>query len=95
MGDSLPGSSDEGSKDAGRRWRKMGGGASSTSSADVADQPGRLEPIAANTPGEQIAGIMSRYPRMMPPPSRIRTAAGGGFASLGPRPGSSLGTGRV
>lgn len=54
------------------------------------DQPaGRLEPIGAN--GEQITGVLSRYPRMMPPPSRIRTAAGGG---IGSRPGSSSG-GRI
>lgn len=55
------------------------------------EQPGRLEPIGANASGEQIAGVMSRYPRMMPPPSRIRTAAGGGGAGLGSRPNSSLG----
>ena len=47
---------------------------------------GRLEPIGAN--GEQMAGVLSRYPRMMPPPSRVRTAAGGG---IGSRPGSSSG----
>lgn len=54
------------------------------------DHPaGRLEPLGTN--GEQIAGVLSRYPRMMPPPSRIRTAAGGG---IGSRPGSSSG-GRI
>lgn len=54
------------------------------------EQPaGRLEPIGAN--GEQITGVLSRYPRMMPPPSRVRTAAGGG---IGSRPGSSSG-GRI
>ncbi|CAM9424792.1 unnamed protein product, partial [Scytosiphon promiscuus] len=49
---------------------------------------GRLEPLGAN--GEQMAAVLSRYPRMMPPPSRIRTAAGGG---IGSRPGSSTGDG--
>lgn len=58
----------------------------------AAEQPPRLDPIAINAPGELIAGVMSRYPRMMPPPSRIRTAAGGGGAGIGTRPGSS-GTG--
>eukprot|EP00752_Nemacystus_decipiens_P012539 g11107.t1 len=54
------------------------------------DQPaGRLEPIGAN--GEQMTGVLSRYPRMMPPPSRVRTAAGGG---IGSRPASSSG-GRI
>lgn len=54
------------------------------------DQPaGRLEPLGAN--GEHMTGVLSRYPRMMPPPSRIRTAAGGG---IGSRPGSSSG-GRI
>lgn len=53
--------------------------------------PGRLDPIGPNAPGEQIVGVMSRYPRMMPPPSRIRTAAGGGGAGIGSRPGSSGG----
>lgn len=72
-----------GSKDAGRR-RRVGGG----SAGAPADHPGRLEPVGANATGEQIAGIMSKYPRMMPPPSRIRTAAGGG---IGSRPGSAVG----
>ncbi|CAM9382131.1 unnamed protein product [Hapterophycus canaliculatus] len=53
------------------------------------EQPGgRLEPLGAN--GEHMAAVLSRYPRMMPPPSRIRTAAGGG---IGSRPGSSTGDG--
>lgn len=72
-----------GSKDAGRR-RRVGGG----SAGAPTDHPGRLEPVGANATGEQIAGIMSKYPRMMPPPSRIRTAAGGG---IGSRPGSAVG----
>ena len=70
----------KGKDGGGRRRRDQRGG----------DQPGgRLEPLGAN--GEHMAGVLSRYPRMMPPPSRIRTAAGGG---IGSRPASSSG-GRV
>lgn len=75
-----------GAKDHGRR-RRVGGGRGNAGGASV-DPLARLEPIGANAPGEQIAGVLSRYPRMMPPPSRIRTAAGGG---IGSRPGSARG----
>lgn len=79
-------------QDAGRQ-RRIGGGQVKHGGSS-GEQPGRLEPLGASASGEQIAGVMSRYPRMMPPPSRIRTAAGGGGAGLGSRPNSSSG-GRV
>lgn len=72
--------------------KDKGGGGRRRQQQRGGDQPlgtGRLEPLGAN--GEQITGVLSRYPRMMPPPSRVRTAAGGG---IGSRPGSSSG-GRI
>ncbi|CAN0312301.1 unnamed protein product [Ectocarpus sp. 6 AP-2014] len=75
-----------GGKDAGARRRQK---QQHRQHHEMDQPPGRLEPLGAN--GEHMAGVLSRYPRMMPPPSRIRTAAGGG---IGSRPSSSSG-GRI
>ncbi|CAM9661521.1 unnamed protein product [Ectocarpus fasciculatus] len=75
-----------GGKDAGARRRQK---QQQRQHHGMDQPPGRLEPLGAN--GEHMAGVLSRYPRMMPPPSRIRTAAGGG---IGSRPSSSSG-GRI
>ncbi|CAM9771591.1 unnamed protein product, partial [Ectocarpus sp. 8 AP-2014] len=75
-----------GGKDAGARRRQK---QQHRQHHGMEQPPGRLEPLGAN--GEHMAGVLSRYPRMMPPPSRIRTAAGGG---IGSRPSSSSG-GRI
>lgn len=84
-----PGRASDGDSAYGNSMKDSAGSRRRHQQHRVGDQPGgRLEPLGAN--GEQMAPVLSRYPRMMPPPSRIRTAAGGG---IGSRPGSSTGDG--